>query len=220
MANDYYTIMTQTGHTKLAETAATGAKLAITTFALGDGGGASYEPDESQADLKHEVYRSAIPDLWIEGSTLAIDATVPPEAGGWIVRELGIYDAEGDLIAIAKTPDDPKPGPDSGIAKEVIYQLYIALGNNVQGLEITIDPTVAIATKAEVQAVAAVIGNAQHYQDFADVADDYTKATALTEVIQTMVNGGVLRTEVKANDTDYPIDGLLEVIKYDASKAV
>lgn len=219
MINDYYTIMTQTGQTKLIQTAATGNKLHLTTFALGDGAGASYDPVESQSALKNEVYRADISNLWIEdNNTLAIDATIPPEAGGWIVRELGIYDTDGDLIAIAKTPDDPKPGPESGIAKEITYQLYVAI-NNVNGLEIAIDPTVAIATKAEVQAVAELVGGVAHYTSFADINAGFASSTALNEVIAAMADNGILRAQVMANNRDYPIAGMLEIIKYDTQNA-
>lgn len=64
-----------------------------------------------------------------------------------------VYDADGDLIAISKTPDDPKPGAGSGAAKDVVYRLFIVVAN-ADAIEIKIDPTVAVATKAEVQAVA------------------------------------------------------------------
>ena len=152
----YYTILTQIGQAKIANALAYGRQLQLTKFALGDGAGASYDPDESQTSLKREVYRANVSNVVVSDETinmLEINMAVPADVGGWIVREMGVYDADGDLIAISKTPDDPKPGAGSGAAKDVIYRLFIVV-TNTDAVEIKIDPTVAVATKAEVQAVA------------------------------------------------------------------
>ena len=151
----YYTILTKVGQAKIANAIAYGRQLQITQFALGDGNGASYEPDESQTALKHEVYRANVSNVVVSDETinmLEINMAVPADQGGWVVREMGVYDADGDLIAISKTPDDPKPGAGSGAAKDVVYRLFIVVAN-AEAIEIKIDPTVAVATKAEVQAV-------------------------------------------------------------------
>ena len=151
----YYTILTKVGQAKIANAIAYGRQLQITQFALGDGNGASYEPDESQTALKHEVYRANVSNVVVSDETinmLEINMAVPADQGGWVVREMGVYDADGELIAISKTPDDPKPGAGSGAAKDVVYRLFIVV-TNTDAVEIKIDPTVAVATKAEVQAV-------------------------------------------------------------------
>ena len=151
----YYTILTKIGQAKIANALAYGRQLQLTQFALGDGAGASYDPDESQMALKHEVYRANVSNVVVSDETinmLEINMAVPADQGGWIVREMGVYDRDGDLIAISKTPDDPKPGAGSGAAKDVVYRLFIIV-TNTEAVEIKIDPTVAVATKAEVQAV-------------------------------------------------------------------
>lgn len=155
-SNKYYTILTKIGQAKIANALAYGRQLQLTKFALGDGGGASYDPDESQTTLKHEVYRANVSNVVVSDETInmmEINMAVPADVGGWIVREMGVFDADGDMIAISKTPDDPKPGAGSGAAKDVIYRLFIVVANT-DAVEIKIDPTVAVATKAEVQAVA------------------------------------------------------------------
>lgn len=150
MANEYYTIITKAGQEKILSAAATGVKLNITAFALGDGSGSSYDPDETQTALRHEVYRAGVSALTItDDNILIVDIVVPAEQGGWVVREIGLYDADGDLIAIAKTPDEVKPSISSGLAKEVIYQMQLAIVN-ADTVSLEIDPTVAIATKDEV----------------------------------------------------------------------
>ena len=152
----YYTLLTKVGQAKINNAIAYGRQLQLTQFALGDGNGTSYDPDESQTALKHEVYRANVANVVVSDETinmLEINMAVPADQGGWVVREMGVYDADGDLIAISKTPDDPKPGAGSGAAKDVVYRLFIIV-TNTDAIEIKIDPTVAVATKAEVQAVA------------------------------------------------------------------
>ena len=237
----YYTILTKVGQAKIANAIAYGRQLQITQFALGDGNGASYEPDESQTALKHEVYRANVSNVVVSDQSinmLEVNMAVPADQGGWVVREMGVYDADGDLIAISKTPDDPKPGAGSGAAKDVVYRLFIVV-TNTDAVEIKIDPTVAVATKAEVQAakeqlqaqidvlsqtlsdeikvLATIVNDVQNYTAFADIDPTYTNDTLFATVYNAMVNNSILRTQVSANATDYPADGLLEVIKQDAS---
>ena len=237
----YYTILTKVGQAKIANAIAYGRQLQITQFALGDGGGSGYEPDENQTALKHEVYRANVSNVVVSDQSinmLEINMAVPADQGGWVVREMGVYDADGDLIAISKTPDDPKPGAGSGAAKDVVYRLFIVV-TNTDAVEIKIDPTVAVATKAEVQAakeqlqaqidvlsqtlsdeinvLATIVNEVQHYNSFADIDPTYTNDTLFTTIYTAMANNSILRTPVSANATDYPADGLLEVIKQDAS---
>lgn len=155
----YYTILTKVGQAKIANAIAYGRQVQLSKFVLGDGGGTSYDPDESQTALKHEVYRANVGNVVVSDETinmLEVNMAVPADVGGWIVREMGILDADGDLIAISKTPDDPKPGAGSGAAKDVVYRLFIVV-TNTDAVEIKIDPTVTVATKAEVEAVAASV---------------------------------------------------------------
>ena len=237
----YYTILTKVGQAKIANAIAYGRQLQITQFALGDGGGSGYEPDESQAALKHEVYRANVSNVVVSDETinmLEINMAVPADQGGWVVREMGIYDTDGDLIAISKTPDDPKPGAGSGAAKDVVYRLFIVVANT-DAVEIKIDPTVAVATKAEVQAakeqlqeqidalsqtlnskiatLAGVVNGVQHYNTLTDIDPAYTNDTPFATIYTAMAENSILRTPITANATDYPASGLLEVIKQDAN---
>lgn len=155
MAEKYYTLLTQTGQAKIANALAYGQKISFTDFALGDGGGASYDPNENQTELRHEVYRAAVANVIMSDPSinmLEINMAVPADIGGFIVREMGIFDEDGDLIAIAKTPDDPKPTAASGAAKDVVYRMFIIV-TNADVVEVKVDPNVTLATKEEVQAV-------------------------------------------------------------------
>ena len=149
---------------------------------------------------------------------------------------MGVFDEAGDLIAIAKTPDDPKPTAASGAAKDVVYRLFIIL-SNTDAIEIKIDPTVTVATKKEIQTALQQaktytdnaleqanaytdeqLANAStQYGSFTEIDNTFTEATPLTTVLTAMPADSSLITPVAANDTDYPSDGLLEVVKYDGT---
>lgn len=238
-SDKYYTILTQIGQAKIANALAYGRKISFTHFALGDGGGASYDPDENQTALKNEVYRAAVANVLMSDESigmLEINMAVPADTGGFTVREMGVFDEAGDLIAIAKTPDDPKPTAASGAAKDVVYRLFIIL-SNTDAIEIKIDPTVTVATKKEIQQALqqaktytdnaleqanaytdeALANASTQYGSFTEIDNTFTEATPLTTVLTAMPADSSLITPVSANDTDYPAGGLLEVVKYDGT---
>lgn len=226
-SSKYYTILTKRGQTKIANALAYGRQIRFAQFALGDGNGASYDPDENQTVLRREVYRANVANVTVSDETInmmEINMAVPADQGGWIVREMGIFDEDNELIAISKTPDDPKPGPGSGAAKDVVYRLFIIV-SNTEAVEIKVDGTVAVATKAEVQAakealqkqideLKALVNRYKHYTAFAQINSTYTNDTPFRDVLAAMTVPSILRTPVTANATDYPADGLLEVAKY------
>ena len=78
----YYTILTKVGQAKIANAIAYGRQLQITQFALGDGGGSGYEPDENQTALKHEVYRANVSNVVVSDQSinmLEINMAVPAD---------------------------------------------------------------------------------------------------------------------------------------------
>ena len=53
MAEQFYTILTNTGKAKIANSVTLGTKVNLTTLKVGDSNGAYYNPSESQTDLVH-----------------------------------------------------------------------------------------------------------------------------------------------------------------------
>lgn len=148
-----YTIITKKGREKMAAAIALGQKLDFTYFALGDGGGEPYDPTEDQTALKHEVYRGETTAVTLDDSalnTFLVAMFVPATVGGWYVREMGVFDIDGDLIAISKTPDDPKPSPESGSTKEMTYRMFVTVAASGD-VEIKIDPNFNAATHADLK---------------------------------------------------------------------
>ncbi len=81
-------------------------------MAVGDGGGSPTQPDESQTKLVNEKRRAALNSLQIDtgnSNQVIAEQVIPEDVGGWWIRELGLYDKNGVLVAIANTPDTYKP---------------------------------------------------------------------------------------------------------------
>lgn len=153
MENRYYTIVTDYGIEKIAESMNTGTKINITEFAIGDGGGGYYKPQKGAKALKNEVWRGMVNACHISEKSeniVEIESVIPSDEGGFTVREMGVYDDKGGLFAIGNTPDTQKAGLSEGIVYELSLSMEIAL-SNTDSLQLVVDPHVLTATKKEIQ---------------------------------------------------------------------
>lgn len=123
------TVLTNTGVTKVKDAKAAGKSIALTHLAVGDGNGRSVAPKKTQTALVNQVYLGRIgrldndPDL----ETLAIaELVIPSTVGGWTIREVGVLDDDGDLIAVAKFPATFKPGGQDASPQELEIRVSIA----------------------------------------------------------------------------------------------
>lgn len=184
MQGEYYTVITRIGQAKIANAIALGRTLQIKYMAIGDGGGNSYEPDDNQTELRREVYRAQVSSIAICDASInkiRVSMLVPDDVGGFTIREAGLYDADGDLITVTKTPVDPKPALETGAAKDMQYNIDIIV-SNMAAIELKVDPTVIIATKAELtSAVQAAKKESKEYTD-----------AQVTEIKQTLGSGLVV----------------------------
>lgn len=145
----YYTLVTDAGNAKLAAALATGTSVTLKEVAVGDGGGAEYEPDGGQTALKNEVYRTAINAILTDKDHpdwLVVEALIPAEKGGWAVREVGVFDTDGAMIAIAKFPESVKPVLADGVGKDLYLRIILEYANAAVTLKI--DPSIVLSTRA------------------------------------------------------------------------
>lgn len=148
---EFYNILTVIGQNKIAAAAAGGPLVNITHMAVGDGGGAYYDPVATQTALRAERWRGSVSNVSIDptrNNWVIVDATVPTAAGGFTIREAGIYDAAGDLIAIGKYPATYKPAPSEGSAKDLYLRMILAV-SNTSAVTFTIDPALTLVTRPE-----------------------------------------------------------------------
>lgn len=147
---DYHAILTSVGQARLANALVLGATITVTRMAVGDGGGADITPTESMTALVGEVYRGAVETLTVDADNPAwvvADLVIPVDEGGWWVREVGLFDDAGDMLAIANLPAAYKPVLAEGSTRDMIVRMVLEV-SDTRALTLTIDPTVTLASRA------------------------------------------------------------------------
>ena len=148
----FYTLLTNIGKAKLANAQIMGQTVDLVEMALGDGNGSYYEPQESQTALINEVWRGNLNQITGDPNNpdwIIIDAVVPTNQGGFTIREVGIFDDEGDMIAVGKYPETYKPALSEGVGKDLYVRMILKI-SNVSTVTLKIDPTVVLASRAYV----------------------------------------------------------------------
>ncbi|MFW0888060.1 UNVERIFIED_CONTAM: phage tail protein [Pseudomonas sp. JL1] len=148
---DYYTLLTDAGIAYETACKAAGTPIKLSQISVGDGGGEVYNPAATASALKREVWRGPLNALFQDEknpSWLLAEVTIPPDVGGWYVREAGIWTDTGILYAIVKYPESFKPVlATSGSGKE-FYIRSIFETSNAELVTLLIDDTVVKATRA------------------------------------------------------------------------
>lgn len=148
---DYYTLLTNAGIAYETACKAAGLPIKLSQISVGDGGGTVYNPAATATALKREVWRGPLNALFQDEknpSWLLAEVTIPPEVGGWYVREAGLWTDTGILYAIVKYPESFKPIlATSGSGKE-FYIRSIFETSNASLVTLLIDDTVVKATRA------------------------------------------------------------------------
>lgn len=150
----YKTIVTDAGKAKITNAVLNGEKVDVVTAVVGDGGGLYYVPTPDMETLKRETWRGDIANAKInENSSNMIDITVvlPGNVGGFTVREIGILDTAGTLIAVCNTPDVEKAVLPDGIADVLRLVMHVVF-TDVEALEFKVDPSVDPMSAADLEA--------------------------------------------------------------------
>ena len=149
MALKYFALLTNVGAAKLSNMAALGEKLNITSLAVGDGGGVSPTPNQAQTKLVNEVRRAQLNSLSVDknnDSQIIAEQIIPESAGGWWIREIGLFDADGDLIAVANCPETYKATTDEGSGRTQVIRMLLTV-SSTDAVTLKIDPSVVLATR-------------------------------------------------------------------------
>lgn len=150
----YTTIHTSHGLSVLAAAATSGIPINLTHFAVGDGSGAEVTPSVSQTALVNERWRTTVNTLIQDPTTPTkyyIEAVIPATIGGWVIREFGIFDDDGLLVAVGSFPATYKPVPLDGAVNDLVIRVEVIV-SNAGVISIVLDPAVAIATRSWVLA--------------------------------------------------------------------
>lgn len=153
MAEKFYSLLTNIGKAKIANSVGLGTKINFVTMKVGDGNGSYYEPTEDQLDLKNTVWQGNINHVDIDPvnpSWINIEVMIPSNVGGFTIREYGAFDEEGNMIAICKCAESYKPVIADGSTKELLLNMILAV-SNIESINLKIDPTIIFAKKSEVE---------------------------------------------------------------------
>ncbi|EEY8534688.1 phage tail protein [Escherichia coli] len=183
MSTKFRTVITTAGAAKLAAaTAPGGRKVNITTMAVGDGGGKLPVPDAGQTGLIHEVWRHALNKITLDkrnSNYIIAELVIPPEVGGFWMRELGLYDDAGTLIAVANMAESYKPALAEGSGRSQTCRMVIIV-SSVASVELTIDTTTVMATQDYVDDKIAEHEQSRRHPDASLTAKGFTQLSSAT----------------------------------------
>ena len=183
MSTKFKTVITTAGAAKLAAaTAPGGRKVNITTMAVGDGGGKLPVPDAGQTGLIHEVWRHALNKISQDkrnSNYIIAELVIPPEVGGFWMRELGLYDDAGTLIAVANMAESYKPALAEGSGRSQTCRMVIIV-SSVASVELTIDTTTVMATQDYVDDKIAEHEQSRRHPDASLTAKGFTQLSSAT----------------------------------------
>ncbi|RIF63932.1 tail fiber protein [Shigella boydii] len=145
----FKTIITNTGAKKLAQVAAPDGKpVRLTHMAVGDGGGTLPTPDSKQTRLVHEVWRHTVNRVILDAThqnRIIAELVIPPETGGFWIREIGVFDEHGDLIAVGNTAESYKPAVAEGSGRAQTFRTILTVSSTAT-VALTVDNTMVMAT--------------------------------------------------------------------------
>ncbi|HAI1847669.1 TPA: phage tail protein [Escherichia coli] len=145
----FKTVLTDTGAKKLAQAAAPDGKpVRLTHMAVGDGGGTLPTPDSKQTRLVHEVWRHTVNRVILDAThqnRIIAELVIPPETGGFWIREIGVFDEHGDLIAVGNTAESYKPAVAEGSGRAQTFRTILTVSSTAT-VALTVDNTMVMAT--------------------------------------------------------------------------
>lgn len=127
--SQFYAILTDQGAALEATALATGIPVTLDKFVIGDGGGNAVTPDPTRTTLVNEVYRGTIQKAESQGNQVTFTLHVPPEAGGYTIREAGILTADGTLYSLSNSPDILKPTESNGAVISITFKYILAVSS-------------------------------------------------------------------------------------------
>ncbi|MDE9435335.1 phage tail protein [Xenorhabdus bovienii] len=167
MSTKYFALLTQLGADKLANAAALGTKIEITHMAVGDGGGSLPTPDTKQTKLINEKRRAAINTLSIDPKNtnqIISEQVIPESEGGWWIREIGLFDKDGILIAVGNCAESYKPQLQEGSGRTQTIRMILIV-SSTESVTLKVDPSVVLATREYVDDSIQKHSNSRNHPD-------------------------------------------------------
>ena len=190
MTVKYKTVITKAGAIKLAAaTVPNGKKVNFTAMAVGDGGGTLPVPDPNQTKLVKEVWRHALNKISQDNkhkNYVVAELLIPPETGGFWMRELGLYDDTGTLIAVGNMVESYKPALAEGSGRAQTVRMVIMV-SDIESVELTIDTSTVMATQDYVDDKLAEHEQSRRHPDATLTAKGFTQLSSATDSVSESV---------------------------------
>ena len=201
MATKYFALLTNIGAAKLAKATALGAKVEITQMAVGDGNGALPTPNPAQTALTHEQRRAQLNMLTIDPvntNQIIAEQVIPEDVGGWWIREVGLFDKDGDMIAVANCAETYKPQLQEGSGRVQVIRVILIV-SSTEAVTLKIDPAVVLATRKYVDS--AVI-EVKAYTDntmkkHVDAANPHSQYPLIENALKELADAGLVGEVLK-----------------------
>ena len=178
MEKQYYSILTAQGELDIAQAISDAGTIKIKKIAIGDGNGVIVVPKRTQTKLVNEVYRNTVTSVAADTKNpqnVVVELNIPPDVGGWYIRELGVYNDRDQLIAVGNYPETYKPILASGSGQSLLIRLILKV-QSVDNVELTVDSTTVYATRLEVKPKG-ITGNTTNAVDMTGHTHAIDKAT-------------------------------------------
>ncbi|HFK5800777.1 TPA: tail fiber protein [Enterobacter kobei] len=184
MTVKYKTVITKAGAEKLAAaTVPNGKKVNFTAMAVGNGGGTLPVPDPNQTKLVKEVWRHTLNKISQDRKNknyVVAELLIPPETGGFWMRELGLYDDTGTLIAVGNMAESYKPALAEGSGRAQTVRMVIMV-SDIESVELTIDTSTVMATQDYVDDKLAEHEQSRRHPDATLTAKGFTQLSSATD---------------------------------------
>ncbi|EDU59357.1 phage tail protein [Providencia stuartii] len=210
----YFALLTTYGEKVLAEATALGTKIELTHMAVGDGGGTLPAPDTKQTKLVNEKRRAAINTLFIDSvntNQVIAEQVIPENEGGWWIREIGLFDKSGLLVAVANCPETYKPLLAEGSGRTQTIRMILIV-SHTEAVTLKVDPAIVLATLGYVDdsvktAIEAHVKSRNHpdattsAKGFVQLADTLSEdnSKAVTPKLATEINQRAVNAQNSAN---------------------
>ncbi|EPZ6063545.1 phage tail protein [Klebsiella michiganensis] len=163
MSKIFKSLITVAGREKIAAAIVSGNKVVFSQMSVGDGGGSTTTPDEEQTALVNECFRTQLNSLKLSDTENIIIAEmiIPPEVGGFTIREAALFDDAGICMAVANVPETYKPALAEGSGRFTILRIWLAV-SSTEAVELVVDPGIVLATVED------LINAGNEIKDYAD----------------------------------------------------
>ncbi|UAN29492.1 phage tail protein [Serratia ureilytica] len=182
MMNKYKAIITTAGAAKIAAASAGGTQLKIVSMAVGDGNGTLPTPNPAQTKLVNEKYRAALNGLTIDKALknhILAEMIIPANVGGWWLREMGLYDEAGTLIAVSNMAESYKPKLEEGSGRTQTLRMILIV-SSTEAIQVIAGGDTVLATKDFVADAIAAHEKTRNHPDASTTAKGLVQLSSAT----------------------------------------